>query len=426
MEKVSDGLLGNEKLDLLMDLTGRINSNIDLDSLLLDIIKAAQILTGSEASSLFLLDENNDELVLSIPTGPATEKISGKRIPKDKGIAGWVVENKKSVIVNDAQEDSRFWGDFHPDLFKTENLMGVPMMNRSKEVIGVLEAINHHNGRGFNEDDLTFFQVLANQAAISIEKAQLQEERQKKKLLEQKLDLAQSIQKGFLPEKAPSIEGYDIAGTTRPAAKVGGDYYDFILGKDSGKYGFTVGDVTGKGIPAALLMASVRSVLRTQVENRYPPAKTLNLVNRAIYKDTPIDKFITLFYGDLDHGTHEFTYVNAGHTETFLVDFKNREIQSLNKGGVMLGIKEQVDYNQQTIRLKPGQQLVMYSDGITESQNDSGEFFGKEKFRQWLLKHPEASSSETIALLLREIERFRNTKEQSDDITLIVIQREED
>lgn len=425
MDQVQQKVRTDNRLRLLMELTAQINSNLELNSLLSDIIRAAKILTNSEASSLFLLDEKTDELVLSIPTGPATEDVSGKRIPKDKGLAGWILTNEDSVIVNDVDEDPRFGGDFNPRVFKTENLIGVPMLNRSKKVIGVLEAMNKKGGKEFKKDDLSIFQMLANQAAIAIEKARLHEEERKKQLLEQKLELARSIQTGFWPEKPPSIDGYDVAGTSRPATQVGGDYFDFIQTGQPNHYGFTVADVTGKGMPASLLMASVRSVLRTQIENGYSIRKTMQLVNHAIFNDTPIDKFITLFYGDLNYKDHTFKYINAGHTETFLVDYNTNEIRSLTKGGVMLGIQEEIDYDVGEVELEPGQQIVIYTDGIDEAQNAEGEFYGIERFKNWLLKHPNSSASETMELLIKEIENFRGTNKQTDDITLIFIKRNE-
>lgn len=422
--KSSWQLLESDRLNLLMRLTAQINSNLDLESILKDIMKAVKLIMVSEASSLMLYDEETDSLRLSVPTGPATDEVTGKHVPKDQGIGGWVFSNKKPLIVNNVEEDERFLGDIEPDAFETRNIICVPLLNQEEEIIGIIQALNKKGDGKFSEDEIPIFQALANQAAIAIENARLHEEQKKKMLLEQKLDLARSIQSGFVPDEAPSISGYKIAGITKPATKVGGDYYDFIPSNNE-NYVFALGDVTGKGIPASLLMASVRSVLRTQIENNHSLTKALKLVNRSIYRDTPIDKFITLFCGELDIESHTFSYVNAGHTDAFHINFENDEIHHLNKGGVMLGIMGDEEYENGTTVLKPGEQIIIYSDGINEAQNANGDLYEEVRFKDWLLDHPDSSPSETIDLLIEDVNQFRESDEQNDDITLIVIKREE-
>lgn len=166
-----------EKLDLLLELIGQINSDLDLNKVLLSIINAAKIITDSEACSVFLIDEITEELILSIPTGPAGDSVSGKRFPMGEGIAGWVANNAKSQIVNNVEEDDRFRGDFNPELFRTRNILCAPLLNQSKKVIGVLQAINKKDGEEYQEDEVPLFKALANQAANAITNARLHEER---------------------------------------------------------------------------------------------------------------------------------------------------------------------------------------------------------------------------------------------------------
>lgn len=422
----TEQLLDDERLDLLMKLTGQINSNVDLDDMLLDIIKAVKLIMQCEASSLMLYDEEQDDLELSIPTGPATEEITGKHIPKDEGVGGWVFTNQEPAIVNDVKNDSRFLGDIEPDIFTTRNIICVPLLNHEKEIIGIIQALNKKDGEDFLESELPIFQALANQAAIAIENARLHQQQKQKMLLEQKLDLARNIQSGFVPEHPPQIEGYNIAGFTEPATYVGGDYYDFIPVNGQNEHVFVLGDVTGKGIPASLLTASSRAVLRTQVENNHSLTKTIKFVNRSLFRDTPIDKFITLFCGHLNPDTHTFTYLNAGHTDAFHIDYEKGEINHLNKGGLMVGIMDDVDFEEGKTTLKPGEQIIIYSDGISEPQNANGDLYEEVRFKDWLLDHPDCSPEETIELLIEDVNEFSEAEEQSDDITLIVIKREED
>ncbi|REL38969.1 GAF domain-containing protein [Rhodohalobacter sp. SW132] len=166
-----------EKLDLLLRLIGQINSNLDINKVLLNIIDAAKIITDSEACSVFLTDKLTDEMILSIPTGPAGDSITGKRFPMGEGIAGWVAENGEPQIVNDVSADERFRGDFNPEIFITRNILCAPLLNQSQEVIGVLQAINKEDAGQYLQEEVPLFQALANQAAIAITNARMHEER---------------------------------------------------------------------------------------------------------------------------------------------------------------------------------------------------------------------------------------------------------
>lgn len=168
-----------KKMQLLLDLTSVINSDLQLNSVLKSIIEAVLIITNSEASSIFLTDSTGEKLVLTLPAGPTKNVFAGAEIPISKGIAGWVATNGKPIIVNDAQNDSRFHGDFNPELFQTENLICVPLQNQSQNTIGVIQAINKKNGEIFDSSEIPIFQALAHQAAIAIENARLNEVRER-------------------------------------------------------------------------------------------------------------------------------------------------------------------------------------------------------------------------------------------------------
>lgn len=166
-----------EKLDLLLQLTSQINSDLDLSNVLINIIDAAKKITESEACSVFLKDDQKDELILSVPSGPSADSLSGKRISMDRGIAGWVASNRKAQIINNVSIDERFYGDFDPNRFKTRNMICVPLISRDNRVIGVLQAMNKKKGVDYDEDEIPIFNALADQAAISINNAKLNEER---------------------------------------------------------------------------------------------------------------------------------------------------------------------------------------------------------------------------------------------------------
>lgn len=413
-----------DQLNLLMELIGKINSNLELDKLLREIMDSAKIIMDTEASSLFLLSEDKSKLTLTIPTGPATAEVSGKSIPSNQGLSGWVVQNVEPVVVKNVQDDPRFEGELSENSsFTTKDLICVPLVNHDGKVIGALEAINKKDPDQLTEDLIPIFQTLANQAAIAIENAKLQQERIEKELMYKELEVARTIQSGFWPKDVPQIPNYRVAGCSKPAKSVGGDYYDYIPIPNTNRWGFTVADVTGKGVPASLLMATMRASLRSHVENNNNVGDSINKVNKLIYEDSPIDKFITAVYGELDTETHTFNYVNAGHNNPYLLNPDQHELTQLEMGGVMLGIMDPVDFKGDSVALKPKEKLILFSDGIPEARNTEGDFFSDEAFEHWLLEHKSLSPSQMMMNLLKTIETFSKGQPQSDDITIIIIER---
>lgn len=413
-----------EKLDLLLELIGKINSNLELDKLLREIMDSAKIIMNTEASSLFLLSDDKSRLTLTVPTGPATAELSGKSIPSDQGLSGWVVQNVQPLAIDDVQLDKRFVGELSVNQnFLTKDLICVPLINHNGSVIGALQAINKKNPSQDSGELIPVFQTMANQAAIAIENAKLQQERIEKELMDKELELARTIQSGFWPKEVPDIPNYRIAGCSKPAKSVGGDYYDYIPIPETKRWGFTVADVTGKGVPASLLMATMRASLRSHVENSHNVSDSIKKVNKLIFEDSPMDKFITALYGELDTETHTFRYVNAGHNNPYLLNTENHTLTKLNVGGVMLGIMDPVEFKEDSVSINAGEKLVLFSDGIPEAQNGKGEFFSDEAFEEWILEHKSLSPSQMMMNLLKTIENFSKGKSQSDDITIIIIER---
>jgi len=413
------------KLNLLMNLIGKINSNLEVEILLKEIMESTKIMMDSEASSLFILSKDKKKLTLTIPTGPATAEISGKSIDSDHGIVGWVTQNEKSVVVNNVQIDHRFKGEITElNNFITRNLISVPLINHNGVLIGTLQAINRKDNKDFEEKLVPIFQSLANQAAIAIENAMLQKQLIEKERIDKELQVARIIQSGFWPKETPNIVNYSVAGCSRTAKSVGGDYYDYIKIPDSLNWGFTVSDVSGKGVPASLLMATMRASLRSHVENQFNVSESMKKVNKLIYEDSPIDKFITSIYGTLDTEKHTFTYVNAGHNNPFIIRLEENKLEELKVGGVMLGIMDPVEFEEETAYLNPGDKLILFSDGITEAQNTKGEFFEDERFEEWLLTNKYKSPFNMMIDLLNDLVEFSNGEPQSDDITIIILERE--
>jgi sigma-B regulation protein RsbU (phosphoserine phosphatase) len=411
-----------ERLLLLFDLIAQINSKMDLNRLLTSIMEAAKTMMDAEASSLFLLDAENEELEISIPTGEASGRITGFRIPMNQGIAGWVATNNEPLLVPDVSVDPRFGGDVPGSMFVTRNLLCVPMKNADGKLIGVLQAINFKGDGPFLESEIPLFQRLADQAAISLERERLFHEFMEKQKMEEQLNVARDIQRHLWPRLLPNLPGYSIIGQSKPALEVGGDYYDFIP-LDDGKFAFVIGDVSGKGVGAGLIMATLRATLRTQFAQHTDIDRAIQLVNKAVTNDTRPTEFVTMFLAILDPLTHVLTYVNAGHNPPYIVD-EDGTITELNAGGPVVGILHPMHFESRTVEMKPGSVLLLYTDGVTEAENEIGEMFEEPKLQAYLRENITQTIDGIHKSLMNAIEEFQGDAPQADDITIIFLKRD--
>lgn len=258
-------------------------------------------------------------------------------------------------------------------------------------------------------------------------------ELEQKQKIEQELQVAKEIQERLLPESVPQIDGVDIAAMNLPSAQVGGDYYDFVpIG--GARWGVIIADVSGKGVPAAILMATTRAVFRTQLalspaqmtdmEVEYSVPLTVARINSFLYRDTEPHRFVTMFYGILDVEKKSFTYTNAGHNPPLLCHNQDKKTELLSIGGTLVGIMEDSAFEKDTVTLSSGDVLVLYTDGITDSVNNNEEFFGEERFFQLVEEHRSSGAQELMDRIYNEITSFSAGAPQFDDMTLIVLKME--
>jgi phosphoserine phosphatase RsbU/P len=411
-------LLSSERESLLLRLIARINSTLNTESLLATIMQAAEDVMGAQASSLLLLDRGTGDLLVAVPTGPVRAEILGKRIPAGLGLCGWVASRGEPLVVHQAEKDPRFFGDM-VEKFHTIDLIGVPLRNPGGDVIGVLEAINRRDGTEFTEEDVPFFSAFADHAAIALEKARLQREEVEKERLEQQLTWARQIQQGFLRKEMPSYPGFAFAALSVPAIYLSGDYYD-VIRIDRDRCALVIADVSGKGPPAALLMATFRAVLLAQAVRGLSPPDTVRLTNEIIVREIPPQSFVTLFYGVLDTARGELTYVNAGHNPPMLYDPSRGGIDLLRAGGTVIGFSASTRYHSERREMRPGQLLMMYTDGVTEARNAAQEFFGQERLQALVLGHGREDVQTFAQRVHDSVLQFTEGAPQSDDITLLV------
>lgn len=270
-------------------------------------------------------------------------------------------------------------------------------------------------------DEIGYLAQAFNEMRISLKRAFKMEQALAR--IHEEMRLAFDIQTNLLPKEAPKISGYDIAGKSIPAMNVGGDYFDFI-DFDEKQLAICVGDISGKGMSAALLMANLQATIRGQTLLHNSAAVCMKYANLLLHRNTENSRFATVFYGILDTEQHRFSYSNAGHNPPMLFS-NNSSPQLLQKGGLVLGVMEDVMYEEETVLLREGDLLVLYSDGITEAMNGDDVEFGEERLRQTINKYRGVSSTDLVEKIIQDVQTHVAGASQSDDITIVIVQRQE-
>ncbi len=336
-------------------------------------------------------------------------------------IAGMVLDQRVSVLTADAQHDMRFAEAASIESQGIGSMMAVPLWN-NKDVIGLLYADSFLAARAFVSDDLKVLTMLANVAAIQIENAILFEEQvEKRRLIEEALAAAK-IQQGLLPARPPVIEGYDFIGYNMPCHEVGGDYYD-CLDLVDGRRAIVIGDVAGKGMSAALLMAVLQATFHAQVETAPEPRKLIEGLNRAIARSAPSNRFVTLFYADLDPASNRLLCVNAGHAPLPVVVRASGQIDEIAPGGLPLGVFETLEHGVAEVDLGRGDFLFACSDGVTDVTDPGGEMFGDDRLRDLLASCAGRPIAEVREALDVGLKAHAHGTAPPDDLTIVILQR---
>lgn len=332
-----------------------------------------------------------------------------------------VMNDRRSLLIRDVRFDEELRERRSIVMQKVHSLMAVPLQT-DENVLGLIYVDTPHAWRNFSPEDLNLLTVMANVAAMRIERERLTLAEQANRLMEAQMQQAAEIQRQFLPAKAPVVAGLDLVGYNRPCHAVGGDYYDYVCYPD-GKVLVALGDVAGKGMAAALLMVNLQARFQLLAEHRVDhPSYLVTLLNRAMTRVCPDNRFITIFLGELDPATGELAYCNAGHNAPLLVR-TGGEVEFLESGGPVLGILPDLQYEPQAARLEPGDTLLIYSDGITEAESPENEMFGEERLLEVVQQNRHCSAQDILHEVSQEVDSFVDGAEPADDVTLVVARR---
>jgi serine phosphatase RsbU (regulator of sigma subunit) len=331
-----------------------------------------------------------------------------------------VIQRGKSVLTSDAQHDPRF-ASGTVVLQGVRSVLAVPL-GVSDKVFGLIYADSPIADNRFTEDHLKLLTTLASVAAIRVENARLVESRLQQERLERELQLASEIQQRFQPAAPPPVSGYELQGISFPCYEIGGDYYDFIK-RDDGRLVIALGDVSGKGTAAALLMSSLHAAIHAQSGSHDTLVETISAVNRYLADNIPPNRFVTLFYAELDPDSGAVSFLNAGHNPPLIVHAAGT-VEQLASGGLPLGIKTDAEYREGRTQLQHGDVLVIYSDGVTEAASPSGEEFGPTRLYEVVARNVDSSAAGIRDRIESALTKFSQGTQAADDITLVIVKRQ--
>ena len=406
-----------DELSTLNELALDIGGSIDSEEIMRTIIGRSIRSIGAKQGDITLVDEDEKDTAKTLVRSMVSSKEQSP-VHLNRNLLGWMQINKKPLLINDPKNDNRFRNvDWEESI---HSLLSAPLMVRSK-LIGILTIYNKKQGSEFTGQDQRLLSIIATQSAQVVENARLHEEEEALKKMKHELELAAKIQKQLLPDEKPEIEGYGLCGRNITARSVGGDYFDFFP-LDDKRWAICLGDVSGKGMPASLLMSNMQALLRGQVIYEPSPGKLLKNANRQFYRSTDVEKFVTFFLGILDTESHTFHYSSGGHEYPFLLHADDG-FDRLKTGGLPLGVMDNQEYREESVQLEPGDKLVIFSDGIIDSRNEEDERFGEGRLKQILLDENKNTGEQLMDHAFTASIEHNANPQPFDDMTMIVLSR---
>ncbi len=404
-------------LNSLLEVSKALGGEARLDSLLGVIVGKATEVMDAERSSLFIFDEASQTLSIRMSEDVAQGQI---RIPLGVGIAGHVAKTREPLNVPDAYADPRFNPKFDRDTgFRTRSILCAPALTNTGKLIGVIQVLNKAGHAAFTPEDERLLLAFASIAGIALDRARLVEAFLEKEKIESSLRLAHDIQMGMLPKHFPQRPEIDLFATLRPAKTVGGDLYDFRL--DGDRLWFVVGDVSGKGVPAALFMAVTKVLFGVSVEVESSPAAVMSRVNRALCRENEHFLFVSAFLGRLDVRTGELEYANAGHNLPYRLRGDGSVSTLPASPGLVMGVNDEFVYQTESTRLEAGDGIFLFTDGVTEAIDTQNELFSEARLEACLERVKGWSPVEIVAGALHALDDFVGEAAQFDDITALAI-----
>jgi phosphoserine phosphatase RsbU/P len=405
-----------EELGALYGISGLLAGSFDLQQVLNEVVRRVGEVMRVKSCSLRLFNEDTGELLIKAVYNLSPEYLNKGAVRVAENPVDAQALSGQTVYVEDVPNDPRvrYPEEARREGFRSGLITGMFYRGRPIGVLRVYTSEKHH----FSAFEAGLLRAMAAQAASAIETARLYQEELQAERVRKQIAMAGDVQRRMIPARAPAHPRLTFGTIYQPSLGVGGDFYDFIELPD-GRMGIAIADVVGKGIPAALMMASVRSVLRATALSGRRIAGVIDIVNRHLSRDTLVSEFATLFYCVIRKDGRRLTYCNAGHNPPLLL--RDGQITELAEGGLVLGIHREEQYNQNSVTLRPGDVVLLYTDGITEAASFEGQRFGTERLKESLRKYAQMGAQQIVKNILWDVRRFVGLAEQSDDQTMVAV-----
>ena len=397
----------------LFEVGKKLSMYLEMDEILEQIVDLLYRVVRYDAVGIYLINSETQEIENVVTRGMDPEMESKLHLKVGQGVVGWVAKTARSVLIADVASDERYIR-LRP---QTASEIAVPIKS-GEETVGVFN-LESDQKNAYDENSRELVEAFASQAAVTIERARLHEEALEKRRLEEELSIARQIQTTFLPKGDPQAKGFDIAGMNIPSSEVGGDFFDFIKIVEN-QLGVAIADVSGKGIPAALIMAAFRASLKAEILNNYAIRTIFQKVNRLLFESVEREMYVTAVYGVLDTKNRVLTFSNAGHNPPILRR-SNGSIEYLSEGGVALGVLESSTYEERPLSLFSGDVLILYTDGVTEAFNPEGEEFGVDRLVEVIDQSYELSARDLLNEMYEKVRDFTSDSAKLDDLTMVAL-----
>ncbi len=409
--------LSPEHLKTLYHITRTMNSSLEFDAALNNVINAVMQATRAERGVLMGVDEVTGELRLLVARGVAGEQLAQEEAYSTT-IVNEVIASRQPLLTNNAMFDTRINPGQSIIMRGLRAILCAPMLVQDR-LVGVVYVDTSMRTGSFTENDRDLLNAVAGQAGIALENARLYSVAVEKGRLEQELKLAREIQQGLLPRRMPQARGYQVCAAWRSAREMAGDFYDtFML--DENAFGVVVADVSDKGAASAMFMAVARSMIRSYAFAGFPPRETLGHTNDLILDDAESGMFVTVFYSVFGDGGRS-VHINAGHNPPALYRAAARQVSFMPRGGRAIGWFPDNPLRDVELQLEPGDVMVLYTDGLTDAENPAGENFGEARLAAALLEAAGHSADDILNHIVNRVEAFGEGVAPFDDLTLVVV-----
>jgi sigma-B regulation protein RsbU (phosphoserine phosphatase) len=409
----------------LLELSERLLEQTEPDAVMAALMDAVVKLLNVDACALLLPTADGRHLRFRASAGWRVDPADlGREVPADGGCCAWVAMEKRTPVVIADLEDTAYraarapW--MAPEGFRGH--MAVPLVAKDRPLGSLI--VDQREPRRFSEAEVRSLRLMAHYAALALETAQLRADEQAHRQVDAEMAVAQEMQASLLPEPRLVLPGWEIDSVYRAARQVGGDFYDFLkLPRRESTLGLVIGDVAGKSVSGALLMALSLTAIRDAVLRKDGPAAVLEAANERLRREIREDRFVSAFFGALDVRTGVLEFANAGQNPPFVLRAAGGDLEELPTRGLVLGIRDELDVEEGRTRIEPGDALLLFTDGVTEAMNGQRSLFGEERLRAALTAERKPGANALLHSLVERIDGFAGEGARSDDLTMVAVQR---